>query len=134
MTKITAQDYIDAKEPLSRVGFLVLKENLKHLDADTLAKKYEIPVETIQLVATTGDHSAFETIVRLETERAEAVALSEAVDKARERDEEANFYKPTPPKQVQGWHYVVAIALLVAIGYTAYKFIDVIVGWIIGGF
>lgn len=137
MSKITPQDYIDAEKPLSRVGFLVLKENLKQLDEDLtiekLAEKYGISVEVIQLVATTGDYSALETIVRLETERAEAVALSDAVDKARE-EQEQNFYKPTPPKQVQGWHYAVAIFLLVAIGYTAYRFIDVLIGWIIGGF
>lgn len=133
MSKITPQDYIDARDDLVRVGFNEIKNKIKLDGVKETADLYDLPESTLELVKTTGSASEYATVVRLEIERAEAQAKLDAQEQA---DEErlANLYKPTPRSQPRRWHYVASLVILAGLGYLVYLFVDTIVGWIIGGF
>lgn len=108
MSKLTAQDYIDATSPLARVGFKCIKDKLVTDPVGETAELYDVDEKVIELVKTTGSATEFETIIRLERERAEAEAKVEVLQ-AEKAEPPAS--KPKP----KTWHYVVATLIIVAI-------------------
>lgn len=117
MSKITPQDYINAKGDLARAGYLAIKAKAKNTSVADIAKQYEVSTDVVDLVKLSGNVSEFETIIRLETERQMHEAEKEA-------EQNRSFYNPdpTPAPRTSTTATVIAgiilLAILFAIGWV----------------
>lgn len=118
MSKITPQDYINAKHDLARAGYLAIKAKAKNTSVADIAKQYEVSTDVVDLVKLSGNVGEFETIVRLETERQMHEATADA-----EQARQQSLYNPdpTPVRRVSPVANVIAVlivlAVIVAIGW-----------------
>jgi len=134
MSKITPQEYIDARADLAIAGFIAIKDRLRNKDKiEDIAKDYLLDQRIVEIVKTTANPDQFNTIAQLETERAEAQGKIDAQE-LEEATRQLHLYKPTPPSPIQRWHYVASILILACFGYLIYLFLNTIIGIIIGGF
>lgn len=127
--KLTPQDYIDATEDLSSIGFDTIKDQLKDGVAPAkIEQDLAVSERTIDVVATVSSYKDFETVVRLERQRSEAQVNPPI--------QVESFYKPKKDqsKRPTRLHYAISVFILIAIGYLVYRFIDLILSWIVAGF
>lgn len=116
MSKITPQDYINAKPELARAGYLAIKAKAKNTSVADIAKLYGVSTDVIDLIKLSGNVEEFETIVRLESER----QLHEA---EKEAEQSRSLYNPdpVPANKVSPVATVIAgiiiLAVLFAIGW-----------------
>ena len=123
--KITARDYVEARDDLSRAGFMSIKKLLSD-DEDgvqsptNIAILYGIDVKNVELVKTTSAYSEYTTIVSLEIEKEE---LQEKLELDRASNE-----KPAPTT----WHYIgafiILVGLLIALGWGIFWLVKLIGG------
>lgn len=110
MSKITPQDYINAKPELARAGYLAIKAKAKNTSVADIAKLYGVSTDVIDLIKLSGNVEEFETIVRLESER----QLHEA---EKEAEQSRSFYNPdpVPVRRVSPVANVIAIIIVIGV-------------------
>lgn len=125
MVKITAKDYIDAKDDLAKIGFMSVKEMTKQKKTITeISNGYGVAERSVELVKTINSYEEYQTVRRLEKEREELEA------KIAERDKLIDAKKESP----KSWHYAVAIIILVMLAVFIGWAIINLFGWIGGLF
>lgn len=119
--KITPKDYVEARTPLARAGFLAIRELL---DADKsvteVATTFGIPEPVVELVKTTNSYHQYETISSLELERD---TLEKEVEQAKVEELKV---KPKP------WHYVVAGIILIGLLWLIVWGVIQLINWVGG--
>lgn len=111
MSKITPQDYINARHDLARAGYLAIKAKAKNTSVADIAKQYEVPTDVVDLVKLSGNVGEFETIVRLESERQVHEAQQDA-----EVARQSNLYNPDPQPTNRPSTTANVIAGIIALG------------------
>ena len=139
MSKITPQEYVDAQSQLSIAGFLGIKDRLKAKDKiEKIAREWLIDERVVEIVKTTSSLNEFETIVRLEIERADAQAKVDAQEQE-EAERQVNLYNAdatllngmTPARRRA--YTLISLFILGCMVYVVYRFIDTIARLVIGG-
>jgi hypothetical protein len=110
VSKITPQDYINAKPELARAGYLAIKAKAKNTSVADIAKLYGVSADVIDLIKLSGNVEEFETIVRLESER----QLHEA---EKEAEQSRSLYNPdpVPVRRVSPVANVIAIIIVIGV-------------------
>lgn len=126
MSKLTPKDYVEAKDDLAKAGFMAIRHLLdakeKPATVAEVSTLYGIPEGVVEIVKTTSDYRQYDTISRLETERAELAVELDEVKKAE------------PKLKPKRWHFVIASIILIVLFALVVWGLWTLGAWVVGLF